>query len=233
MKRLVIFDLDEVLVKKGSYNALGKRIPFAVNKVFGTDVSIEMFPDLSTRNTRGLTDTSILLGLARHAGIKKSIVLRRLKELYKAEVEYSKRHMREQRASLYKGVKPLLKRLAADEYIVCLATGNLEPIARLKLRKYGINGFFKFGGFGTSMKRVEVIRDAIKNAEKRYGRISKRNMFYLGDSPRDVEGGKKAGVNIIAVATGKYTIRELAKEKPDYLLKDLADTRKVMKILTR
>ncbi|MCL4374007.1 MAG: HAD hydrolase-like protein [Candidatus Marsarchaeota archaeon] len=230
MKCLVIFDLDEVLVKKGSYNALGNRIPFAVNKVFGTDVSMEMFPDLSTKNTRGLTDTFILLKLAEHAYVKRSIAINHLKELYKAEAEYSKRHMREHKASLYKGVKHLLKRLTKEGYVVCLATGNIEPVARLKLRKYGINGFFKFGGFGTRLKRAGIIRDAIKNAEKRYGKISKRNIFYLGDSPRDVDGGKDVGVNTIAVATGKYTMKELAKEKPDYLLKDLSDTKRVMKI---
>lgn len=231
MKKLVIFDLDEVLVKKGSYNALGKRIPFAVNKIFGTNVSVEMFPDLSTKNTRGTTDTFTMLELARRAGVKRSTALKHVKELYKAETEYSRRHMREHRASLYLGVRPLLKRLAKEGYIIGLATGNIEPVARLKLRKYGINRFFKFGGFGTSLKRVDLIRDAIKKAEARYGKINKANIFYFGDSPRDVEGGKSAGVNMIAVATGKHTLKELAKERPDYLLKDLADTNKVMKIL--
>ncbi len=103
---------------------------------------------------------------------------------------------------------------------------NIEPVAKLKLRKYGINGFFKFGGFGTCLTRADIIRDAIKNAEKRHGKISRKDIFYLGDSPRDVDGGKEVGVNTIAVATGKYTMKELAKEKPETIQKALRGLKK-------
>lgn len=225
MRRLVIFDLDEVLVKKGSYNALGNRLAFAVNTVFDGNATANMFPH------SGMTDTSIMVEMARRMGVSKASALKRMRTLYKIEIQYSRKHIGEHDATLYRGVKPLLRKLRKEGYIVCLATGNLEPVARLKLRKLGINRYFAFGGFGTAMKRAGLIREAIRQAEKRYGRFNRDNIFYFGDSPLDVRGGREARVNMIAVATGHYTTKDLAKERPDYLLKDLADTRKVMKIL--
>lgn len=223
--KLVIFDIDEVLVRKRGYNALSNRLPFAVSTVFNLKTNTGKFP------TSGMTDTSIMVEIARRAGISKATVMKQKKKLYKTVVEYSRKHINEDNAVLYKGVRSLLGRLTKDRYIVCLATGNLEPVARLKLRKQGINKYFKFGGFGTAFKRADLIREAVRQAEKRYGRFRKSDIFYIGDSPLDVKGGKEAGVNMIAVATGKYSIKELGKENPDYLLKDLANTKKVLKII--
>jgi len=225
MHKLIIFDIDEVLVKKGSNNALGNRLPFAVSKVFGISTKIDPFP------ASGMTDTSIMIKIAKLSGISKSTATKNLNKLYKEAIEYSRKHIKEHKATVYKGVRPLLKRLKKEDFIICLATGNLEPIARLKLRKVGINNYFKFGGFGTSWKRADLIRDAIKQAQKKYGKIKKSDMFYFGDSPLDVKGGKAAGVNMMAVATGKYSIKELAKEKPNYLLKDLTNINKILEII--
>ena len=36
---------------------------------------------------------------------------------------------------------------------------------------------------------------------------------------------------MIAVATGNYSMKALAREKPDYLLKNLSNTSKDMKII--
>ena len=223
--KLVIFDLDEVLMKKGNNFLLNNRLSFAVNKVFGVKTSTGMF------STFGMTDTSIMIELARRVGISRATTMKHMKALYKVEIKYSRENIKESSVTLYKGVVPLLKRLKKNGYIMCLATGNLQPVARLKLKKLGINSYFKFGGFGTSLKRVDLIRDAMRQAESRYGKFDSADISYFGDSPLDVKGGKEAGVNIVAVAQGKYTMRELAKEKPDYLLKDLADTKKVLKII--
>ncbi len=224
MRKLIIFDLDQVLIKHNN-NLIVDRMSFAVNKVFKLNTKIGEFP------TGGMTDTSIMLELARRAGIDRKTAARRMDALYKAEIDYVRKHIKDSDIALYPGALQLLKRLKKDGHIICVATGNLKPIASMKLDKLGVKSYFRFGGFGTSLKRADLIRDAIKQARRKYGKISKKNIFYFGDSLLDVKGGKAAGVNMIAVATGTYSAKALAKEKPDYVLNDLKDTRKVMSII--
>jgi phosphoglycolate phosphatase-like HAD superfamily hydrolase len=224
--KLVIFDLDETLARKGKRNTLGERLQFAVSKTFGVEV-----PPLGFAASRGLTDTAALLEIAHGAGISRASAMRRMKIMHREEIAYARAHIKGQVFTPCKGVRPLLTRLRKEGCVLCLATGNLEPVARLKLGKIGLNGFFRFGGFGTTMKRSDLIREAIKIAKKKHGCFSKGDIFYIGDSPRDVEGGRSAGVNTIAVATGAHSMKNLSKSGPDYVLKDLSDTSKVLKII--
>ena len=51
----------------------------------------------------------------------------------------------------------------------------------------------------------------------------------IGDSIYDVRTGKKAKVNTISVLTGDFSKRQLLREKPDYILRSVADVPKLMK----
>ena len=43
-------------------------------------------------------------------------------------------------------------------------------------------------------------------------------MYFVGDEVRDIEAGKKVGINTIAVSWGYNTKSALDKEHPDYLI---------------
>lgn len=53
-------------------------------------------------------------------------------------------------------------------------------------------------------------------------------VYMVGDSIYDVMTGKKAKVKTIAVLTGDFSRRQLIEEKPDYILKSVADVPKLM-----
>jgi phosphoglycolate phosphatase-like HAD superfamily hydrolase len=53
----------------------------------------------------------------------------------------------------------------------------------------------------------------------------------VGDTPRDIEAARHAGARAVGVATGRYTVGELAERKPDALLDDLADSVAVLRAL--
>jgi phosphoglycolate phosphatase len=109
------------------------------------------------------------------------------------------------------GVTDVLEALAArDGTRLALLTGNLEPIARLKIRRAGLGRYFEpgQGGFGSDHEdRTEL--PAI--ARRRAGHYPRAKTVVIGDTPRDIACARADGVRCIAVATGPYGPDELAK----------------------
>jgi phosphoglycolate phosphatase-like HAD superfamily hydrolase len=107
---------------------------------------------------------------------------------------------------------PLLERL--DErggMLLALVTGNYEAIARMKLRRAGIGGFFPSGqgGFGSDHEqRAELPRIARRRAGEGEPWPRERTVI-IGDTPRDIACARADRVRVIAVATGAYRADEL------------------------
>jgi phosphoglycolate phosphatase len=109
------------------------------------------------------------------------------------------------------GVPELLEALAprGDEFRLSLVTGNLEPIARLKLGRAGIGHYFEpgQGGFGSDhASRAEL--PAI--ARSRAGGWPRERTVVIGDTPRDIACARADDVRVVAVATGPYAVEALA-----------------------
>lgn len=228
-KILVLFDIDGTLVMPYRDNITHNRFAAAFNRVFGTKVTSNAI------DYNGKTLKRIFLDFAQAAGIKRSSVLSNMDRLFRYERDFMKQNGKYYRNNVIKGVFPLLKELRKSGYPLGLVTGNSSYSSGFKLRKSGLKGFFKVGGFGEMSDRREVlVLNAIKAANSKFGtRFSKKNVFYFGDAPLDIEAGRKAGINMIAVATGWCTMKELRRCHPDYLLKDLTDLGKVLKILSQ
>jgi len=109
------------------------------------------------------------------------------------------------------GVPDVLDALAKrDDTRLALLTGNLEPIARLKIGRAGLGHFFEpgQGGFGSDHEdRTEL--PAI--ARRRAGHYPRAKTVVIGDTPRDIACARADGVRCIAVATGPYGPDDLAK----------------------
>ncbi|MEJ2260231.1 MAG: HAD hydrolase-like protein [Nitrosopumilaceae archaeon] len=59
-------------------------------------------------------------------------------------------------------------------------------------------------------------------------KLEKSNVYFVGDEVRDIEAGKKAGVNTIAVSWGYNTKEALANENPDFLIDSPEDLGKII-----
>jgi phosphoglycolate phosphatase len=105
----------------------------------------------------------------------------------------------------------VLDALAARENTrLALLTGNLEPIARLKIARAGLGHYFEpgQGGFGSDHEdRTEL--PAI--ARRRAGHYPRSKTVVIGDTPRDIACARADGVRCVAVATGRFGVEELAK----------------------
>ncbi len=115
-----------------------------------------------------------------------------------------------------------------------LVTGNLEPIARGKLNKIGINHYFKIGGFGNDdVNRTNLVKIAIRRAEENFNFQFDNNVFLLGDAPQDMKAGKDMEIETIGVTTGIYSKEQLENAGAKFILGNLKDKNKILKIIER
>ncbi len=196
--KVLLFDIDATLLLSGG---AGRR---ALNKTFlelyGLEEAMEgVIPD-------GKTDPLIIREIfeKKLAGltfeVEFSHVARRYIEHLQVEVD------RSQGFRLMPGVQDLLEGLSAhQQFALGIATGNLEQGAWIKLRRAGLDRYFRFGGFGSdSEDRAEVIRAAIGRAKQVLTRnLMSASVYVIGDTPRDIVYAKQVGVKTIAVATGR------------------------------
>jgi phosphoglycolate phosphatase-like HAD superfamily hydrolase len=227
IKKLILFDIDGTLFI-GKNEVHRKSFSVAIKKTFDIDANVDEI------QTSGKTDTRIAIELLNKKGIKITEIRPRLKEIYQTMIEYVKENIESSNLIINPGVRKLLEELKSKNNVILgLLTGNLEEIAKLKLNKVGLLEFFQVGGFGEiSENRERLAEEAIKKTEKKFDiRIDKKNVFYIGDAPLDIECGKSIGIKTIAIATGKHSKEELIKYNPDYFFADFSDLRSIINVI--
>ena len=99
------------------------------------------------------------------------------------------------------GAEPALERLEIAGARLALLTGNPEPMARARMEKLGLARFFQLGqgAFGCeSESRVELI----ELARHRAGDWPAEQTVELGDTRRDEETARRAGIHAVHVEAG-------------------------------
>jgi phosphoglycolate phosphatase len=160
----------------------------------------------------GRTDAAIMRDLVALAGIDGEAFDARWPQVVEGAVEaYRELCPPDLSERLAPGVPELLAALAArpDEFRLSLVTGNLEPIARLKLARAGLGGYFEpgQGGFGSdhaSRAKLPAI------ARARAGGWPRERTVVIGDTPRDIACARADEVRVAAVATGPFAVEALA-----------------------
>lgn len=108
---------------------------------------------------------------------------------------------------------PALKLLKKNKCQLGIVTTNIEENVRKFLHANNLDQFDLFYTskkiFGKDKTISKIIRDM---------KLEKSNVYFVGDEVRDIEAGKKAGVNTIAVSWGYNTKEALAKENPKFLI---------------
>jgi phosphoglycolate phosphatase-like HAD superfamily hydrolase len=123
------------------------------------------------------------------------------------------------------GIEGLLDRLIDEGVLLGLVTGNVEAAAHVKLARAGLNRFFSFGGYGSdSADRTEVTEAALRRAELvSGGSLRDGACFSVGDTPRDVMAGHGAGIKVVGVATGSYSVDELREAGADWAIETVEE----------
>jgi phosphoglycolate phosphatase len=160
----------------------------------------------------GRTDGAIVRDLLAGAGVSSDAFDRRWSEVQAAAVEaFGELCPADLSERVAPGIVELLGELAVreDEFRLSLVTGNLEPVARLKLARAGIGDYFEpgQGGFGSDhASRAELP----PIARARAGDWPRERTVVIGDTPRDIACARADGVRVIAIATGPFAPEALA-----------------------
>ena len=74
--------------------------------------------------------------------------------------------------------------------------------------------FFAFGSFSDYREqRADIIRWGVAEARRRLSPAA--IVYVVGDTPADIQAARAAGVPVIAVATGIFSVQELQSHGPE------------------
>jgi phosphoglycolate phosphatase len=200
---LLLWDIDGTLLLKAS-GEHAQAIHAAIKRVYGVEI-----PDGQVE-AAGRTDFAIARAILTLAGVSAQRIDERLGNLRQAAVaEYARRVPKDLSGRVAPHVPEVLETLSQRQGVLnSLVTGNLEPIARMKLRAAGIGHHFAEGqgGFGSdSEDRAEL--PGIARA--RAGNHAPEDTVVIGDTPRDIACARADGVRVIAVTTGPFDAHAL------------------------
>jgi phosphoglycolate phosphatase-like HAD superfamily hydrolase len=121
---------------------------------------------------------------------------------------------------------------ADPEIIQSLLTGNIRPLAEVKLGALGLAEHLDFdaGAYGdVHEERAELVPVARGNAVRGYGGDFEGEATVLvGDTPLDVGAALATGARAVGVATGGFSEADLAASGAHAVLPDLTDTDRVL-----
>ncbi len=213
----LLFDIDGTLITTGG--ASDRAWHRAFLELHDADVNV---PDYTGK---GVPDPEVGLqcfrgSIGREPSGDEMAKLMALRQRYLAEEVESSPGYR-----VMPGVVDLLERLTAEGRLVGLITGNTEPAAHIKLARADLNRFFTFGGYGSDAnQRVDVCRKALDRAAvAAAGNLDREGSIAIGDTPLDISAGHGAGIRVLGVATGGYSVDELREAGADHAVATLED----------
>ena len=203
---LLLFDIDGTLMLKASREHIA-AMHAALGEVFGVTAP-------GTVPAAGRTDLEIARHICLLAGVPAHVFDERADALAVAVAEHYAALVPDSLAErVAPGVFELLETLAArDGVLLSLVTGNLEPVARMKLRAAGIGDWFPAGqgGFGSDHEDRAMLPPVARARAGSNGAPHPRERtLVIGDTPRDIACARADGLRVVAVAGGPYPVDEL------------------------
>jgi phosphoglycolate phosphatase len=230
--RILLWDIDGTLIRStrpGGYKVY--TIP-VLEELFGTS------GQLADMHVSGMTDMQIFIEALGDHGVTHDHLREHIAVL-------SERLTAEARKvtgngvtffELLPGVRETLEALQRHpRYRSALLTGNIEPMAQLKMELVGLQEFFTLpGAFGDeSHMRRDLPALAAERIRKHLQLdLLPEHFIVIGDTPNDIDCARHFGARAVAVGTGRfYSNEEILQHAPDKFLLDLTDVDAVIRTL--
>ncbi len=224
MAKLLLFDIDGTLVDTGGAGMHALQ-----------EASLAVFGDRGPAlDLAGSTDAGIVLGMLAHFG--RSAELTDIQGFYRIYLERLELNLLSGafKGSVLPGVATLLAQLAATpDTHLALLTGNIEDGAMLKMRHYQLDSFFVVGAFGNDHHdRNQLGPVALRRARDHFGHeFATSDVWVIGDTPKDIACAHALGAPCLAVATGRFSARELADCGAARVMEDFSNSSAVAAVL--
>lgn len=232
--RVLLWDIDGTLmrsVRNGAYKDY--TIP-VLEEIFGTAGR------LSEMRVSGMTDLQIIFEALAEAEVSQDQIVAKIDLLTRRLTEEARRVTGNGVPffQLLPGVHETLQALHEHpRYRSALLTGNIKPMAQLKMELMGLEQFFTLpGAFG---EESHIRRDLPALAADRIRAhlrvdLPPEHFIVIGDTPNDIDCAHHFGARSVAVGTGRfYSREEILACEPDAILPDLSDTDLVLSTLDK
>lgn len=218
MGRLVLWDIDRTLVDIGGIS----REIYAAAYAEVTGQPLVHMPRLAGRTDHDL----ILDSLAMHGVPAPERYVEPFYDALTAATRLRRADI-ERHGRALPGAREAIDALAAIPGLVqTVVTGNVRPVAELKLQAFGLAGpiDFDIGGYGSDdSDRAHLVRMALERAHRKHGTPTPTDhAVVIGDTPHDIAGAHANGIRAIAVATGTFPAETLTAAEA--VLTSLQDT---------
>jgi phosphoglycolate phosphatase len=208
---LVLFDIDGTLIRRAGPHHKQALIE-GIRRVTGISTTLEGVA------TQGMLDCDLIRGMlgGDHPFLEQIIL--------ECEAAYLCNCAPTLRERVCPGVPELLCALQERGAVMGLVTGNLRAIGQKKMQLAGLGDYFVVGAFSERGRtRAELAAAAAHEAQRLGLAAQDAPVTLIGDHPNDVEAGRHNGFRTVAVATGLSPWDELAAERPDLLVRTLAE----------
>ena len=231
---LILWDIDGTLLRSKGARVTGKAFLRAL-KLASNAADDLVYP----KDAHGNTDTQIALDILT-ASLRldgdATAVLKVFGQAYVADLEGQRQSLLDD-IEVLPGAPEILRALKRRGVTQSLLTGNLEPVARLKLALAQLDQFLSIdiGAFGSDhADRTCLVPIAQARVLSKLGyAVRPETIVIVGDTPRDVACARAGGAHVVCVATGNFTREQLEAHAPDAVLDDLRDTDAVIETLLR
>lgn len=230
--RILLWDIDGTLMRSTRTGAYKEYTVPVLEEIFGTAGR------LADMQVSGMTDLQIIFEALAEAGVSQEEIVAQVDLLSRRLTEEARRVTGNgvQFFQLLPGVREALQVLHEHpRYSSALLTGNIKPMAELKMELMGLAQFFTLpGAFG---EESHIRRDLPALAADRIRNhlridLPPEHFIVIGDTPNDIDCGRHFGARAVAVGTGRfYSREEIVACEPDAILPDLSDPDLVLKTL--
>jgi len=230
--RILLWDIDGTLIRSARMGGYKEYTIPVLEEIFGTAGRLE------DMQVSGMTDLQIVIEALSETGIGHDEILTQAEVLVSRLTEEARKITGNGTKffEVIPGVRQTLETLATHpRYKSALLTGNIKPMAELKMELVGLDQFFTLpGAFGEESHNR---RDLPARAAQRIRAhlqldLAPEQFIVIGDTPNDIDCARHFGARAVAVGTGRmFSAEEILACKPDALLPDLTDTELVLKTL--
>jgi len=234
MMRILLWDIDGTLIRSARPGGYKEYTIPVLEEVFGTSGR------LADLHVSGMTDLQIVFEALNDSGVSQEEILARADVLVARLTEEARRVTGNgvKFFELLPGVRETLEALAAHpRYQSALVTGNIKPMAELKMELVGLDQFFTLpGAFGDeSHNRRDLPARAAERIRKQLQTdLAPEQFIVIGDTPNDIDCARHFGARAVAVGTGRfYSREEIVACEPDAILDDLTDIQLVIETLDK
>ncbi len=217
-KSLVLFDIDGTLMRGAGPHHIAALIE-GIRKVTGRTTNLDGI------STAGKLDRDLIVSMLVAGGETQRKIKAQLQSIMReCQSSYISNCSTDLTSFVCQGVRDKLEELKCAGAVLGLVTGNLSEIGWKKVELAGLKPYFSTGAFAEDGRTRARLAQIAAGRARRSGFVTKYcRISVIGDHSNDIAAAKANGFRSVAVATGVLSYDELAKERPDILLRHMGE----------